>query len=194
MQTAAASAVIGQPSAVMVGMALNFKIEYVSRSKMWAVAESVLKPLRTSCRAVALVSSLMTWSKTTVMCRRTPCRISLIRPVAPAFLRAAFAEKMRAGREDGITAPSGRHAAMVLAQMPLTRHAGHFLGLGALGSGGGAVVKSDRETILRSVSLRAPGSSLDTRSKRVTAFWMWRLLCLAVGAVATRLGCLGWGI
>ena len=114
-----------------------------------------------------------------------------MRPVASAFLSAALTEKIRAGREVGTTACSGRRVAMVLALMPLTRHAGRFLGLGAEGSGGGAVVKSDRETMLRSVSLGAPGSSLDTRSKRVTALWMWRLVCLAVGAVETLLGSLG---
>src|SRR6266704_4198903 len=181
MQVAAASAETGQPSAVMVGTVLNLRIEYVSRSNTWAASESVLKPLRTSRRAVALVSSSTTWSKTTVMCRRTPWRISLILPVAPDFLRAALAEKIKAGREGGIVACSGRCAAMVLARMPLTRHAGHFLGLGALGSGGGAVLRSDLVTMVRSVSLRAPGSSLDTRSKQVTAFWMCRFACLAVG-------------
>src|SRR6266704_1082829 len=116
----------------------------------------------------------MTWLKTIVMCQRTPCRISVICPVVSAFLRAALAEKMRAGRDGGETACSGRQEAMVLARMPLTRQAGRFLGLCAEGSGGGAVVRSDRVTMLRSVSLGAPGSSLDTRSKRVTAFWMCR--------------------
>src|SRR6266571_657113 len=98
---------------------------------------------------------------------------------------------MSAGRDDGVVACSGRRVAMVLARMPLTRQAGRFLGLGAEGSGGGAVVRSDRVTMLRSVSLRAPGSSLDTCSKWVTAFWMCRFACLAVGAVGTCLGTLG---
>src|SRR6266704_1760020 len=141
MQVAATSAETGQPSAVMVGTALNFRIEYVSRSRIWAASESVLKPLRTSRRAIALVSSSMTWLKMRVMCQQTPCRISLIFPVAPAFLRAALAEKMTAGREDGIVECSGSQTAIVLARMPLTRQAGRFLGFGALGSGGGAVVR-----------------------------------------------------
>src|SRR6266704_1175534 len=115
-----------------------------------------------------------------------------MRPVASAFLRAALAEYMRAGRDDGATACSGSRVAIVFVWMPFMRQAGRFLGLGAEGSGGGAVVKSDRETILRSVSLGALGSSLDTRSKRVTAFWMWHFACLAVGVMATRLGSLGW--
>src|SRR6266704_6392074 len=98
-----------------------------------------------------------------------------MRPVASAFLRAALAEYMRAGRDDGATACSGSRVAIVLARMPFTRQAGRFLGLGAEGSRGGVVVRSDCETMLRSMSLRAPGSSLDTRSKPVTAFWMLRL-------------------
>src|SRR6266704_808708 len=98
---------------------------------------------------------------------------------------------MMAGREDGVAVCSGSRTAMVLARMPLTRQAGRFLGFGALGSGGGAVVRSDCETMLSNVSLGALGSSLATRSKRVTALWMWRLFCLAVGAVVTRLGDLG---
>src|SRR6266568_7864069 len=96
-------------------------------------------------------------------------------PINSSFLSWALTEKVRAGIEGGCTACSSRHVAMVLARMPLTRHAGRFLGLGALGRGGGAVVKSDRETMLSNVSLRAPGSSLATHSKRVMALWMWRL-------------------
>ena len=114
-----------------------------------------------------------------------------MRLVASAFLRMALTENIRVGRDGGVLAVSGRRVAMVLARMPLTRQEGRFLGLGALGSRGGAVVKSDRETMLRSVSLGAPGSSLDTRSKRVTAFWICLLACLAVGAGAARLGALG---
>src|SRR6266704_3858689 len=158
---------------------------------MWASSVVVLKPLRTSRSAKVLVFSSTTWLKTMVIWRRTPCRISVMCPVASAFLRAALAEKMSTGRDGGVVACSGRRVAMVLAWMPLTRQAGRFLGLGAEGSGGGAVVKSDHETMLSSMSLGAPGSSLDTRSKRVTAFWMLRLFCLAVGAVATRFGSLG---
>src|SRR6266704_4531988 len=122
----------------------------------------VLKPLRTSRRASLLVSLSTTRSKTTVIWRRKPCKISLIFPVASAFFRRPLTEKMRAGIEAGAVALSGRRVAMVLARMPLTRHAGRFRGRGALGRGGGAVVKSDFETMLRSVSLGAPGSSLDT--------------------------------
>src|SRR6266704_3511791 len=114
MQVAAASAETGRPSAVMVGTALNFRIEYVSHSRIWAASESVLKPLRTSRSAVALVSSSTTWLNMTVMCQQTPCRISLILLVAPAFLRTALAEKIRVGREDENAASSGRHVVMVL--------------------------------------------------------------------------------
>ena len=93
--------------------------------------------------------------------------------------------------EAGALAFSGRRVAMVLARMPLTRHAGHFRGRGALGRGGGVVVKSDFETMLRSMSLRAPGSSLDTRSKCVMVFWMCRLVFLVVGVLEALLGPLG---
>src|SRR6266704_4513626 len=104
-----------------------------------------------------------------------------MRLAALAFLRTVLTENIRVGRDGGVLAILGRRVAMVLAWMPLTRQEGHFLGLGALGSGGGAVVKSDRETMLRSMSLGAPGSSLDTRLKRVTVFWICLLACLAVG-------------
>src|SRR6266568_5831482 len=98
---------------------------------------------------------------------------------------------MRAGSEGGVIAWSLRRVAMVFARMPLTRHTGRFLGLGAFGRGGGAVFKSDFATILRSVSLSAPGSSLDTRSKRVMACWICFFEVLAVGAGLDRLGTLG---
>ncbi len=140
-----------------------------------------------------LVASSTTWSNTTVIWRRTPCRISVIFPVASAFFKRPLTAKTMAGREGGTTASSGRRVAIVLARMPFTRHDGHFRGLGAFRRGGGAVVKSDLETILRSVALGAPGSSLDTCSNRVTAFWMCRLDCLAVGMAEAFLGTLGWG-
>src|SRR6266704_2668502 len=114
-----------------------------------------------------------------VICWRTPCKISVMCPTTSAFFRAAFVEKIMAGREVGVIACSGRREAIVLARMPLKEEAGHFLGIGAEGSGGGAVVKSDCEMMLSSVSHRAPGSSLETCSKQVTVFLMWRLFCLA---------------
>src|SRR6266704_4949620 len=114
-----------------------------------------------------------------------------MRPVASAFLRAALVEKMRAGRDAGSVACSGSRVAIVFARMPFTRQAGRFLGLGVEGSGGGAVVRSDCETMLRSMSLGAPGSSLDTCSKQVMAIWICFLVCLVVGAGATHLGTLG---
>src|SRR6266568_6995489 len=98
---------------------------------------------------------------------------------------------MRAGSEGGVIAWSLRRVAMVFAQMPLTRHAGRFLERGALGRGGGAVFKSDFAAILRSVSLGAPGSSLDTRSKHVMACWICFFEVLAVGVGVDHLGTLG---
>src|SRR6266704_2013491 len=112
-----------------------------------------------------------------------------MRPVNSSFLSWALTEKVRAGIEGGCTACSSRRVVIVLARMPLTRHAGRFLGLGVLGRGGGAVLRSDLATMLRSVSLGAPGSSLDTCSKRVMACW---ICFLAVGAGFAFLGTLGW--
>src|ERR1700759_5731665 len=74
-----------------------------------------------------------------------------------------------AGMETRYTASSGRRKVRVLLRMPLTRQEALFLGLGTLGRGGGVVLRSDLATMLRSRSLGAPGSSLETRSNRVTA-------------------------
>src|SRR6266704_2093889 len=98
---------------------------------------------------------------------------------------------MRAWSEARAFAFSGSRVAMVLARMPFTRQGGRFLGLGALGSGGGAVVKFDLATMLRSVSRGVPGSSLETHSNCVTACWMCFFVCLAVGAVVALRGTLG---
>src|SRR6201995_3430215 len=87
-----------------------------------------------------------------------------------------------AGMETGYTASSGRRKARVLLRVPLTRQEALFLGPGTLGRGGGAVLRSGLTTMLRSVSLGAPGSSLETRSNRVTACWIRRFDCLAVWA------------
>src|SRR6266571_1575960 len=83
----AASAMTGRPLVVMVGTALNFRMEWVVQSKTWTASVFVLKPLRTLRRANMLICSLTTWSKTMVMCRRTPCRISVIWPDSSSFLR-----------------------------------------------------------------------------------------------------------
>src|ERR1700759_997448 len=89
-----------------------------------------------------------------------------------------------AGIEGGVMASSGRRAAIVFVQMPLTRHAGRLLGVGGVGRGGMAVRRSDLATILRSVFLGAPGSSLETRSYRFRVFWICLFFCLTVGAAA----------
>src|ERR1700760_2370371 len=89
-----------------------------------------------------------------------------------------------AGMEGGMMASSGRQVAIVFARMPLTRHAGRLLGLGGTGRGGTAVRRSDLATILRSVFLGAPGSSLETRLYRLRAFWICLFFCLTVGAAA----------
>src|ERR1700759_20129 len=104
------------------------------------------------------------WEKTRVMCRRTPCKMSLRETVNPAFFKLLLTSTVSAGREGGYRASGGSLIATELAQMPLTRQAGLLLGLGARGSGGTAVRKSDLVTIRRRVDLGAPGSSLVTRS------------------------------
>src|ERR1700759_195032 len=96
---------------------------------------------------------------------------------------------MTAGMEEGTLVLGERRTAIVLARMPLTRHAGFFRGCGDSGRGSGAGFKLELETTLSIVSLGAPGSSLETRSKRVMACWM----CLVVGAAVPLLGGLGVG-
>src|SRR6201994_3753619 len=120
--------------------------------------------------------------------RRSPNRISLTRPSYLSFFRTALTSLMTAGVE-GTLALGERRTAIVLARMPLTRHAGFFRGCGDSGRGSGAVFKLELETTLSIVSLGAPGSSLETRSKRVMACWM----CLVVGADFPFLGGLGFG-
>src|ERR1700759_2493203 len=96
---------------------------------------------------------------------------------------------MTAGMEEGTLVLGERRTAIVLARMPLTRHARFFRGCRDSGRGSGAVFKLELETTLSIVSLGAPGSSLETRSKRVMACWM----CLVVGADFPFLGGLGFG-
>src|ERR1700759_3011160 len=117
-----------------------------------------------------------------VMCRRTPMRISEMMRSSSCSSQNLLTLAMVAGMETGYTVSSGRRKASVLLRMPLTRHEFLFLGPGTLGRGGGAVLRSDLVTILRSVSLGAPGSSLETRSNRVMACWIWRLDCFTVWA------------
>src|SRR6201995_4057030 len=121
--------------------------------------------------------------------RRRPKMNSLPRPSYLPFFRTALTSLMTAGMEEGTLALGERRTAIVLAQMPLTRHAGFFRGCGDSGRGAGAVFKLELETTLSILSLGAPGSSLETRSKRVIACWM----CLVVGADFPFLGGLGFG-
>ena len=136
----------------------------VGRSRTYVSSALDLKALRTSARAALLVLSLTVWEKTRVMCRRTPCKMSLREAVDPAFFKLLLTSTVHAGREGGYRTSGGSLIATELARMPLTRQAGLLLGLEAGGSGGTAVRKSDLATIRKRVDLGAPGSSLVTRS------------------------------
>jgi hypothetical protein len=174
---AACSLVKGRPSLETVGKAVNLRVEKVGLSKMVEASLVVLKRERTASKAALLVSCSTALLKTIVICRRTPRWMSLILPSNFLSIREALAAETVAGREGGMAAEAGSRTAMVLARMPLTRHLGRFLGAGADGEGVVAVLRLDPATARRTVSLGAPGSSLETRSKRVMAF----LICRVVG-------------
>jgi hypothetical protein len=119
--------------------------------------------------------------------RRVFYWISLTRPSNFRSLRILLTSNITAGREGGALALVGSRAATVFALMPFTRQLGLFLGFGVTGRGSGADLRLELEMALSSVSRGAPGSSLETRSKRVMAWW----IALGVGAAAARLGSLG---